>query len=36
MAPIHDAAREGDLQKVKDIADADPSAVHTKSEVSRP
>ena len=36
MAPIHVAAVEGDLQQVKDIADADPSAVHAKSEVSRP
>ena len=36
MAPIHDAAVAGDLQKVKDIADADPSAVHATDEVSRP
>ena len=36
MAPIHDAAWVGDLQKVKDIADADPSAVHATDEVSRP
>ena len=36
MAPIHDAAKEGDLQKVKDIADADPSAVHARGTVRCP
>ena len=36
MAPIHSAATAGDLEQVTDLADADPSAVHSMDEVSRP
>ena len=36
MAPIHSAAKAGDLQKVKELADADTSAVHARGQVRCP